>query len=74
MRLTDDGVSLVGAQTVRASDVAGDLGVQEGLVERVASMTVSEVRDAIVAGEMTAQDAAEAELAGRRRTSILTMR
>ena len=74
MRLTDDGVSLVGTQTVRASDVAGDLGVQEGLVERVASMTVSEVRDAIVAGEMTAQDAAEAELAGRRRTSILTMR
>ena len=74
MRLTDDGVSLVGTQTVRASDVAGDLGVQEGLVERVASMTVSEVRDAIVAGEMTAQDAAEAERAGRRRTSILTMR
>ena len=73
MRLTDDGVSLVGAQTVRASDVAGDLGVQEGLVERVASMTVIEVRDAVVAGEMTARDAVAAEAEGRQRTSILTM-
>ena len=73
MRLTDDGVSLVGAQTVRASDVAGDLGVQEGLVERVASMTVIEVRDAVVAGEMAARDAAAAEAEGRQRASILSM-
>lgn len=74
MRLTGDGVSLVGAQTVRAAERPERPATQAALVDQVASMTVSEVRDAIVAGEMTAQDAAEAELAGRRRTSILTMR
>lgn len=70
MRLTDDGMTLVGAMSARAVDRPADGG---GLVDRVAAMTVVEIRQAVVAGEMTAAQVVAAEAAGRRRMSVLAM-
>lgn len=41
------------------------------VAERVASMTVKEVLDAVAAEEMDAQEAADAEASGKARASLL---
>jgi hypothetical protein len=46
---------------------------EEGLIGRVADMTVTEVRRAVEAGEMDAAEVVAAEESGKRRAGVLSL-